>query len=88
MSFGSSNVWFTVGAVLAAFPFGYMAGLLAAFLLAGGHNIGQAPLLTVPLGLLAATVFAAVPLLAARTRFAILLVGAIALWFLAARVIV
>ena len=82
-----SNVWFTVGAVLAAFPFGYMAGLIAAFVLAGGPNIGQGPLLTVPLGLLAAMLFASVPLLAARTRFAILLVGAIAL-FLVVRAII
>jgi len=68
----SSNVWFTIGAALAAFPFGYMAGLLAAFLLAGGPNIGQGPQLTVPLCLLAAIVFASVPLLAPRTGLAIL----------------
>ena len=58
-------------------PFGYFAGLLAAFLLAGGPDIGQGPLLTVPLDLLAAIVFASVPLLAARTRFTIMIAGAI-----------
>jgi hypothetical protein len=76
-SLGSRNVWFTVGAVLAAFPFGYCAGLLAAVLLAGGSNIGQGPLLTVPISLLAAIVFASVPILAARTRFTIMTVAAI-----------
>lgn len=79
-SLGSSNVWFTIGAVLAAIPFAYMAGLLAAFLLAGGPNIGQGPALTIPLALLASIAFAAVPLLAARIRFVILAVGAVVLF--------
>jgi hypothetical protein len=34
--------------VLAAFPFGNMAGLLAAILSASGTNFGQASPLTVP----------------------------------------
>jgi hypothetical protein len=72
-----SNAWFTVGAALAALPTGYCAGLLAAVALAGGLSFGQAPLLTVPLGLLAAMAFALVPILPARTRFTIMAVAAI-----------
>jgi hypothetical protein len=73
----ADNAWFTIGAALAALPTGYCAGLLAAVALAGGPNFGQAPLLTVPLGLLAALAFALVPILPARTRFTSMAVAAI-----------
>jgi hypothetical protein len=72
-----TNAWFTIGAALAALPTGYCAGLLAAVALAGGTNFGQAPILTVPLGLLAALAFALVPILPARTRFTSMAVAAI-----------
>jgi hypothetical protein len=72
-----SNVWFTAGALLAALPLGYCAGLLAAFAMSRGFDIGQGPLLTIPIGLLLAIAFALVPILDARTRFTIITVAAI-----------
>lgn len=75
---GSSDARLTVGAVLAALPCGYCFGVVAAFLLAGGPDIGQAPLLTVPLGLFVAILFAVLPFVAAQTRFMTMVVGAIA----------
>ena len=75
---GSSDARLTAGAVLAALPCGYCFGVVAAFLMAGGPNIGQAPLLTVPLGMLVAILFAILPLVGAQTRFLTMVVGAIA----------
>jgi hypothetical protein len=73
-----SNTSFTVGALLAGLPCGYCFGEVAAFVLMGGPEIGRAPLLTVPAGLLAATVFALLPFLEAQTRFVTMVVAAIA----------
>lgn len=75
---GASDARFTLAAILAALPFGYGFVVVAAVLLAGGPDTGQAPLLTVPLGLLAALIVALLPLLQAQTRFIITVVGAIA----------
>jgi hypothetical protein len=73
-----SDVRFAVVAVLAALPCGYGSGVVAAYLLAGGPDIGRAPLLTVPLALLVTAIFAVLPFAEAQTRFVILSVGAIA----------
>src|SRR5207247_3335998 len=47
-------------AVIAAFPFGWDLGVVAAYLLAGS-DFGQLPALTVPLGIAAAIIFALLP---------------------------
>jgi hypothetical protein len=77
---GEGDMWFTIGAVLAAIPVGYGLGLLAAWLLAG-FNFGQLPLITVPLGIVASIVFALVPYVQARTRFAVM-IGALIMVFI------
>jgi hypothetical protein len=61
-------------AVVAAFPFGWSLGVTAAYLLAG-PDFGQLPALTVPLGILAAIVFALSPLPSARKRLLIMVAG-------------
>jgi hypothetical protein len=61
-------------AVVAAFPFGWGLGVTAAYLLAG-PDFGQLPALTVPLGIIAAIVFALLPLLSARKRLLIMVAG-------------
>jgi hypothetical protein len=73
-----SDARLAVAAVLAALPCGYGSGVVAAYLLSGGPDIGRAPLLTVPLALLVTTVFGLLPFLQAETRFMITGVGAIA----------
>ena len=75
---GSGDSRLTIAAVLAALPCGYCFGVVAAFLIAGGPNIGQAPLLTVPVGMLVAVLFALLPFVGAQTRFMTMVVGAIA----------
>jgi hypothetical protein len=72
-----SDARFTMAAVLAALPLGYGSGVVAAYLLAGGPDVGWAPLVTVPTALLAAAAFALVPVLEAELRFMIASVGAI-----------
>ena len=61
-------------AVVMAFPFGWGLGVLTAYLLAG-KDFGQLPVATVPLGIIAAIVFALSPSLKASTRLKILLAG-------------
>jgi hypothetical protein len=61
-------------AVVAAFPFGWGLGVTAAYLLAG-PDFGQLPALTVPVGIIAAIVFALLPLLSARKRLLIMVAG-------------
>ena len=61
-------------AVLAAVPFGWNLGVAAAYLLAGS-DFGQLPALTVPLGIIAAIIFALLPLLSARKRLLIMVGG-------------
>jgi hypothetical protein len=63
-----------VAAVVAALPFGWGLGVIAAYLIAGG-NFGQLPALTVPLGIVAAVVFALSPIGRPATRLAIMIVG-------------
>jgi hypothetical protein len=72
-----SDARFRVAAVLAAVPCGYASGVVAAYLLAGGPNIGWAPLVTVPLALLATVAFALLPVLEAEVRFMMAAIGAI-----------
>jgi hypothetical protein len=68
-------LWAVVtAAVIAAFPFGWGLGVVAAYLLAG-PDFGQLPALTVPLGIMAAIVFALLPLLRARKRLLIMVAG-------------
>ena len=67
--------WMIVAAaVLAAFPFGWGLGVMVAYLLAG-PNFGQLPALTVPLGIIAAIVFALSPLLSVGRRLLIMVAG-------------
>lgn len=75
---GPGNAWFAAAAVLAALPCGYCFGVVAAFLLNGGPNVGETPLLTVPVGLLTAVAVALLPIVEAQTRFTIMVVGTIA----------
>ena len=60
----------TAGALL-ALPFGWVWVFFVAYLI-GGKNFGQLPAATVPLGILAALVFALRPSLDARFRLKIL----------------
>jgi hypothetical protein len=61
-------------AVVMAFPFGWGIGVLVAYLIAGS-NFGQLPAATVPIGIVAAMVFALLPFLKPSTRLAVMLVG-------------
>jgi hypothetical protein len=74
---GSGDGRLILAAVLAALPCGYCFGIVAAFLMAGGPDIGRAPLLTVPVGMLAAVLFALLPFVRAQTRFTTMVIGAI-----------
>jgi hypothetical protein len=76
-SAGCGDTRLTIAAVLAALPCGYCFGVVVAFLMADGPNIGQTPLVTVPLGMLAAILFAVLPFVGAQTRFMTMVVGAI-----------
>jgi hypothetical protein len=77
-SAGSGDRRLTIAAVLAALPCGFCCGIVAAFLMAGGPDVGRAPFLTVPAGMLAAVLFALLPFVGAQTRFTTMVVGAIA----------
>jgi hypothetical protein len=67
--------WIVVGAsVVMAFPFGWGLGVLAAYIV-GGKDFGQLPVATVPLGIVAAIVFAVSPSVEANTRLKIMLAG-------------
>ena len=74
----ASDARLTVAAALAALPCGYFFGVVAAFLVAGGPELGQAPMWTVPVGLVVAVLFALLPFVGAQTRFVTMVVGAIA----------
>lgn len=75
--------WVSVtAAALLALPFGWGLGVLAAYLI-GGKNFGQLPVATVPLGIIAALVFALRPSLDASFRLEIL-AGGTALFILLA----
>ena len=63
-----------VASVVAAFPFGWGLGVLAALLLVG-HDFGVFPVLTIIPGILGAIAFAVSPVLTPGRRLAILVVG-------------
>jgi hypothetical protein len=67
----------TAATVVLALPFGWGLGLLAAYLIAG-KNFGQLPAGTVPLGIIAAVVFALWSSIKLTTRFTVMLVGSAA----------
>jgi hypothetical protein len=72
--------------LLLALPFGWGAGVLAAYAI-GGQDFGQLPVATVPLGILGAIVFSVWPSVETSTRLKIMCAGTaifIALaWFVA-----
>jgi len=65
-----------IGAVLAAFPFGWGLGVFIAYLVAG-KNFGQLPALTVPLGIIASIAFALARSLSPGTRLTIMAAGTV-----------
>jgi hypothetical protein len=69
-----SELLTVVAALVAALPFGWGLGVLAAYILAG-QDFGQLPVLTVPLGLLTGVIVAVAPFTTPRKRLAILLAG-------------
>jgi hypothetical protein len=73
-----SEARFATAAVVAAIPCGCASGLVAAYVLADGPDIGRAPLVTVPLALLVTAGFSLLPVIEAELRFMIATVGAIA----------
>ena len=62
-------------------PFGWMVGVVLAIVLTGGA-IGQLPMVTIPIAILAALVFAVWPLVPVTTRLAVMSLGTIGLWLL------
>jgi hypothetical protein len=67
--------WVVSGAaLLAALPFGWCLGVLAAYVVSGS-DFGQLPALTVPLGIVAAVIFARASVLTAPARLAIMVAG-------------
>ena len=67
--------WMMVAAsVMMAFPFGWGLGVFVAYVIAG-KNFGQLPVATVPLGIVAALVFAVAPFMDASKRLKIMLGG-------------
>ncbi len=72
-----TNSWITVAAaVVMAFPFGWGLGVVLACIIAGS-NFGQLPAVTVPLGIVAAIVFAVWPSPKASTRLTALVAGSL-----------
>ena len=61
-------------AVLAALPFGWGLGVVAAYLVAS-RNFGQLPARTVPLGIVASITFTLSPIMSPGKRLAILVIG-------------
>ena len=70
-----------LGCLLLVLPFGWMVGLVAAVILTGGA-IGQLPMLTIPIAILGALIFAVVPFIRVRTRLAVMGFGTVGLWLL------
>jgi hypothetical protein len=68
-----------LGCLLFVLPFGYMIGLFAAIVLSAGA-VGQLPMLTIPLGILGAIVFALLPLVPVGQRFSIMSLGTVGLY--------
>jgi len=70
--------WIIVSlAVIAAIPFGWGLGVIAAYLLLG-RDFGVFPVLTIPLGWAVAIVFAVTPWVGPAVRLAVLAGGSIA----------
>jgi len=70
--------WLTIaGAAIFALPFGWGAGLVAAYAIAG-KNFGQLPVATVPLGIAAALMFALSPKFKPSARLGIMFGGSVA----------
>ena len=69
-------------AIVFAVPFGWGLGAVLAYLVAG-KSMGQLPLATVPLGVIAAIVFAALPSIKPSTRLRVTFFGTLAFIFLA-----
>ena len=73
-------------AALMALPFGWGLGVFAAYLLAGS-NFDQLPIATVPIGIIAALIFAFWPTFAPLTRLKVTFGGTVAFallgWLLA-----
>jgi hypothetical protein len=73
-------------AALMALPFGWGLGVFAAYLLAGS-NFGQLPIATVPIGIIAALIFAFWPRFTPITRLKVTFGGTVAFaligWLLA-----
>ena len=67
----------TAAAVLVALPFGWGVGVVAAYVIAG-RDFGQLPAGTVPLGIIAAVLFALSPIARPVMRFAIMTIGTVA----------
>ena len=71
--------WLIVAAaVVVAIPFGYALGVVAVSLLAG-PDIGQMPVMSVPIAILGSIIFALLPVLTPRIRLTILAAGAVVL---------
>lgn len=66
----------TFWAILAALPFGWGIGLVAARMLVPG-DVGQLPAVTIPVAIVSGLIFAILPLISARTRLNVLLIGAV-----------
>ena len=63
-----------IGALVAALPFGWAVGVFAAYAIAG-PNFGQLPAVTVPAGIVAALIFALLPVVSAATRLGVMVGG-------------
>lgn len=68
-----------LGLVLIALPFGWFLGLVAAFVLAGGNDVAQTPMLTVPFALPLALVFAFLPIGSASQRLKWMAIATVAM---------
>lgn len=67
-----------VAALLVALPFGFLLGMLIAWVVAGRSTmVGMIPIMTIPPAVIAALVFALVPVFTAGTRLTTLAIGAV-----------
>lgn len=71
-----------LAATVFAIPFGWGLGVVAALAIAG-RNVGQLPAMTVPIGIVAALVFALWPSIRPATRFKVTFIGTVAFVVLA-----
>jgi len=66
-----------VGAAVFALPFGWGAGVLAAYAIAG-KDFGQLPAATVPIGIVGALIFSLSPKFKPSTRLKVMFGGSVA----------